>query len=59
MRHVRPTDPEQPAAHGAIRRAFIGYVMAGATLATAADMALGSESAEAAVPTPPCNAFHL
>lgn len=53
MRHVRPTDPEQPAAHGASRRAFIGYVMAGATLATAADMGLASESSEAAVPTPP------
>ncbi|WP_277454378.1 molybdopterin cofactor-binding domain-containing protein [Janibacter sp. DB-40] len=31
----------------------MGYVIAGATLATAADMALGSESAEAVVPTPP------
>lgn len=53
MNEIRPTDPEEPTAHGASRRAFIGYVMAGATLATAADMALSSESAEAAVPTPP------
>ena len=38
---------------GPSRRSLIGYVLAGATLATAADMSLGSESARAVVPTPP------
>ena len=37
------------------RRAFMGYVIAGATLTTAAEMSLGTESAEASpkVPQPP------
>ncbi|NYF97724.1 molybdopterin cofactor-binding domain-containing protein [Janibacter cremeus] len=53
MTDVRPTNPREPSTPGASRRAFIGYVMAGATLATAADMTLGSEPADAAIPTPP------
>ncbi|HBO55151.1 molybdopterin-dependent oxidoreductase [Janibacter terrae] len=41
---------------GPSRRALIGYVIAGATLTTAADLSLGAASADAAedvVPTPP------
>ncbi len=45
--------PSESAPTGPSRRSLIGYVLAGATLATAADMSLGSEPARAAVPTPP------
>lgn len=38
---------------GPSRRSFMGYVIAGATLATGAEMTLGSEPAEAVVPTVP------
>ena len=38
---------------GPSRRTFLGYVIAGATLVTGAEMSLGTESAEAVVPTPP------
>ena len=38
---------------GPSRRTFLGYVIAGATLVTGAEMGLGTESAEAVVPTPP------
>lgn len=38
---------------GPSRRSFMGYVIAGATLATGAEMTLGSEPAEAVIPTVP------
>ncbi|KRE35903.1 isoquinoline 1-oxidoreductase [Janibacter sp. Soil728] len=51
------TDPP-PTEHldsrsGPSRRSFMGYVIAGATLATGAEMTLGSEPAEAVIPTAP------
>ncbi|WP_435202492.1 molybdopterin cofactor-binding domain-containing protein [Janibacter sp. GS2] len=38
---------------GPDRRSFLGYVLAGATLVTAAEMGVGSQNAQAAIPTPP------
>lgn len=38
---------------GPSRRTFMGYVIAGATLATGAEMTLGTERADAVVPPPP------
>lgn len=52
MTDVRPTDPNVSSS-GPSRRSFMGYVIAGATLATGAEMTMGSEEAEAVIPTPP------
>lgn len=38
---------------GPSRRTFMGYVIAGATLVTGAEMTTGAEAAEAVIPTPP------
>ncbi|WP_068260523.1 molybdopterin cofactor-binding domain-containing protein [Janibacter limosus] len=38
---------------GLSRRTFMGYVIAGATLATGAEMTVGTETAEAVIPTVP------
>ena len=46
-------DPTAEASAGPSRRSFMGYVIAGATLATGAEMTLGSEPAQAVVPTVP------
>ena len=51
-----PTGGGELSVPGPDRRTFMGYVLAGTTLVTAAEMSLGTESAHAAgeaVPTPP------
>lgn len=56
MSDVRPADPGDLSTPGPSRRTFMGYVIAGATLTTGADMTLGPEDAAAApavVPSPP------
>ncbi|HIZ98225.1 MAG TPA: molybdopterin-dependent oxidoreductase, partial [Candidatus Janibacter merdipullorum] len=52
MSHAQPSDPEAPATPGPSRRSFMGYVLAGATLVTAAELTLDQQEAEA-VPSPP------
>ena len=50
------TEPQpsiESTSSGPSRRAFMGYVIAGATLVTGAEMSLGAPTAEAVVPTPP------
>lgn len=51
MTEVQPTT--ESTTSGPSRRAFMGYVIAGATLVTGAEISAGAPSAEAVVPTPP------
>lgn len=56
MTDTQPTGDLERTTTGPSRRTFMGYVIAGATLTTAAEMSLGAESAEAAgeaIPSPP------
>ncbi len=55
MTDDQTTDTGGSSVTGPSRRAVVGYVLAGATLTTAADLSLGSETAEASpkVPQPP------
>lgn len=52
MTDIRTPEPADERVPGPSRRTFMGYVLSSATLVTAAEMSLGSESAEA-VPSPP------
>ncbi|MBR7744899.1 xanthine dehydrogenase family protein molybdopterin-binding subunit [Phycicoccus sp. BSK3Z-2] len=49
---MRSTDGSPPG-RGVSRRGFVGWVLAGSTLAVAADLTTGAQPAQAAVPTPP------
>ena len=51
-RTTRSTDGSPPG-RGVSRRGFVGWVLAGSTLAVAADLTTGARPADAAVPTPP------
>ncbi len=52
MTDIRTPESADESVPGPSRRTFMGYVLSSATLVTAAEMSLGSESAEA-VPSPP------
>ncbi|PKW25817.1 molybdopterin cofactor-binding domain-containing protein [Phycicoccus duodecadis] len=48
-----PPGPAGPDGRGVSRRGLIGWVLAGSTLAVAADLTVGAAPANAAVPSPP------